>query len=392
MGWIDDARNLIEQIGSAADLCGVSGIEGPDDLTRRMKTRLEYVACYQANGLMPEAYAAPLTLQFELTCRCNLRCAMCYNASGLLARGSRELTDEEWMAVVREGCDLGMLEAVISGGEPLLRRRLLFRILDILKERGVCMHLVTNGWYITPEIARRLGEYSFGFVQVSIDGHVPEVHDAVRQVAGSWARATRALQLLAAQGLPCRLAFTGIKSNYRHVPEVVDLAIALGARTVVLGRALAQGRGNTNGDAVLLDRNEALAFNEIYQQVRAEKGSAIRIIIGMQTAHQLIESHISPSTAGIIRPNGEFRLGCLAPFVYGNVRDRSLGEIWESGAKFGYRHPDVVQYVRDVMALGEREAVSRLNLTPPHESKFIGPNASAGPLGGPAANAVWKAS
>ncbi len=52
--------------------------------------------------------------------------------------------------------------------------------------------------------------------------------DAVRGVKGSWARATRALQLLASHGLPCRLAFTAVKANYRSVAEVIDLAIALG--------------------------------------------------------------------------------------------------------------------------------------------------------------------
>ena len=31
---------------------------------------------------------------------------------------------------------------------------------------------------------------------------------------------------------------------------------------------------------------------------------------------------------GIIRPNGDFRLDCMAPFTIGNVLNQTLKEIW----------------------------------------------------------------
>jgi AdoMet-dependent heme synthase len=373
MSWLDDSQALIDEFGATPDPSGcATGAGTHDDIACRLRKRLAYTSNYIEHGLMPEAYQAPLTLQFEVTYRCNLRCEMCYNGSGSSASRPKELTDDEWLRVAREGCENGILEAIISGGEPFLRPELVFRLLDLFKAYRVVPHLITNGWFITRDIARRLAEYRFGFVQVSIDGPSPAAHDAVRGVPGSWARATRALQLLASHGLTCRLAFTAVQSNYRSVPEVIDLAIALGARTVVMGKALAQGRGNANADGVLLQPDQVREFEDIYARARQARGTAIKVIIGMQSAHQLIEGHITPSVALVLRPNGDVRLGCLAPFSYGNVRDRSLAAIWRDGAHCGYRHPDVLAFTRDVLQHGELEAVRRLGLTLAHENRIIG--------------------
>lgn len=365
MSFLDESKQLLDMYreGGGSEECGCS----IKDLLQR---RLDFMARYTEEGLMPEKYLAPLTLQYEITYKCNLRCMMCYNASGS-ADGRMDMTDDEWLALAEESCRMGILEAIISGGEPFMRKNLVFKLLDLLKKNNVVPHLITNGWFITPELARRLAEYQFGFIQVSIDGHSPEIHDRIRQVKGSWDRATRALQYLSSQGLPCRLAHTAVKFNYEHVPQVVDLAIALGARTVIFGKALAQGRGNENADDVLLSAEDARKFTEIYRQQRKEKFQYVNVVLGMQTAHQLLESHMTPNAAVVVRPNGEVRIGCLAPFIYGNVRNQSLRQIWEEGANRGFRHPEVVRYTQDVLVNGELAAVRRLNLNPMQESKPI---------------------
>jgi len=365
MNSLDESKQLLDMFYDDA-----AGEQCESSIKALLHKRIDFVSRYMEEGLLPEKFHTPLTLQYEITYKCNLRCIMCYNASGA-ADGRTDMSDDEWMAVADESCRMGILEAIISGGEPFLRKDLVFKLLDFFKKNGVVPHLITNGWFITPEIARRLAEYQFGFIQVSIDGHTPEIHDRIRQVKGSWDRATRALQYLSSRGLPCRLAHTAVKFNYQHVPEVIDLAIALGARTVIFGKALAQGRGNTNADDVLLGPEDVKKFTEIYRQERKSKFQYLNVVLGMQTAHQLIESHITPTAAVVVRPNGEVRIGCLAPFIYGNARERSLREIWDEGANRGFQHPDVVRYMKDVLANGELAAVRNLNLSPQQESKHI---------------------
>src|ERR1041385_325755 len=62
----------------------------------------------------------PLWLLLELTYRCPLHCAFCYNPLDF-ARTTQELTTEEWLKVLREARELGAVQLGLSGGEPLAR-------------------------------------------------------------------------------------------------------------------------------------------------------------------------------------------------------------------------------------------------------------------------------
>ena len=54
-----------------------------------------------ANRLYPERFTMPLTLQFELTTHCNVRCKHCYNVSGEDNSGHDPMTPERWKDFAR---------------------------------------------------------------------------------------------------------------------------------------------------------------------------------------------------------------------------------------------------------------------------------------------------
>src|SRR5260370_39974131 len=64
--------------------------------------------------------ANPLALIAELTHRCPLHCVYCSNPLELQAR-SNELSTEEWSRVFHEAAHSGVLQADLTGGEPLAR-------------------------------------------------------------------------------------------------------------------------------------------------------------------------------------------------------------------------------------------------------------------------------
>ena len=92
---------------------------------------------------------------------CNLRCGFCYTDSPrhTLAR-TPELSDEDWLAIVDEAIELGALEAVVTGGEPLLRRDLTLEAIERLDAAGVGTTLNTNGWFVDDAVADRLAALS----------------------------------------------------------------------------------------------------------------------------------------------------------------------------------------------------------------------------------------
>src|SRR5437899_3341517 len=87
----------------------------------------------------------PLSGQWELTCRCNLRCVMCYtdcfNTPDMLRQ---ELSFREIIRIMDEIREAGCLELTFTGGEPLARRDFL-DIYAHAKQEGFLVTVFTNG-------------------------------------------------------------------------------------------------------------------------------------------------------------------------------------------------------------------------------------------------------
>lgn len=94
------------------------------------------------------------SLYWVITHNCNDRCDHCYNSSRPKAV---ELTFDEAAAVIAHfpPKDDAPLRIILSGGEPLVNRKLLYFCLDALYEKygdAVQYMLQTNGDLLTPEI------------------------------------------------------------------------------------------------------------------------------------------------------------------------------------------------------------------------------------------------
>src|SRR5258708_12285516 len=69
---------------------------------------------------MSTAISNPLALIAELTHRCPLHCVYCSNPLELKNRAN-ELPTETWTRVFQEAAQAGVLQADLTGGEPLAR-------------------------------------------------------------------------------------------------------------------------------------------------------------------------------------------------------------------------------------------------------------------------------
>src|SRR5262249_52443651 len=144
--------------------------------------------------------ATPVGVKLELTHACNLRCGFCYTDSPrhTLAR-TPELSEEDWLTIVDEAIELGALEAVVTGGQRLLRRDLPLEVMERLDAAGVGTTLNTNGWFVDKAVADRLARCRGLSIFVSLDGATSAAHDASRGVPGGWARAVAAMDRLLAR-------------------------------------------------------------------------------------------------------------------------------------------------------------------------------------------------
>jgi len=61
-----------------------------------------------------------------------------------------------------------------------------------------------------------------------------------------------------------------------------------------------------------------------------------------------------PNSGGIIRPNGDFRLDCMAPFTIGNVLEQPLDYIWKEKGEHAWNNPKVMEYVKSIDVNGQQ--------------------------------------
>jgi radical SAM protein with 4Fe4S-binding SPASM domain len=137
-----------------------------------------------------------MTATVEIADRCNEVCVHCYQVQG--QKG--EMDTAELLRVVDELADAGVLQLVLSGGEPTLRHDFL-DVVRRARQRDMLVVVFTNGLRMTPEMARELAALNVMQVEISLYSHRPEAHDGVTGVPGSFERTVRAIRLLRVEGV-----------------------------------------------------------------------------------------------------------------------------------------------------------------------------------------------
>src|SRR5258708_12971756 len=155
----------------------------------------------------------PLSVQLDLTYRCNERCIHCY----LDHDDHGEMTTAEIKDLLDQMADAGVFYLTLSGGEILMRRDF-FDLLEHARARTFCIKLKTNGVLIRREQAERIRALGVESVQISIYSHHHDVHDAITKMPGSLRQSIEAVRLLRANGVPVTLANVLMTPNARAPP------------------------------------------------------------------------------------------------------------------------------------------------------------------------------
>ncbi len=165
------------------------------------------------------------SVKIKLTSFCNLRCKMCHYWK---TEREEALSTEQWMDVLGQLAALGCRKVHFSGGEVFLRRD----YLDLI-EHGTALKLkinmTTNGTLLTKDRLRRLVKAKPNSISLSLDGPKASVHDAIRGIPGSFKRTLGTLRQLVGKVPRVRVNSVIQRTNYRHLPALVELVAELGA-------------------------------------------------------------------------------------------------------------------------------------------------------------------
>ena len=136
----------------------------------------------------------PWLILFDPTQACNMHCAGCW--SGTYGRKS-SLSFDDMDKIVTEGKALGTHRYLMTGGEPLVRKDDILRLME--KHSDCQFAAFTNSTLVDQEFCDELKRLGNLILMVSIEG-TPETNDA-RRGDGHYAAAMKAMDLLHENGI-----------------------------------------------------------------------------------------------------------------------------------------------------------------------------------------------
>lgn len=198
--------------------------------------------------------APPMGLIAELTHRCPLQCPYCANPMEL-HRASAELDTATWQRVLTEAAALGVLQLHLSGGEPTARNDLV-ELVGTAAELGLYSNLITSGVRLDGRIMDRLAKAGLDHVQISFQDSLVDNADRIGGFAGGHTRKLAAARAVKQAGLALTINFVVHRQNVERVPQMLELAAALGAGRVEIAHVQYHGWALQNREALLPNREE----------------------------------------------------------------------------------------------------------------------------------------
>jgi AdoMet-dependent heme synthase len=289
---------------------------------------------------------------WEVIRSCNLACVHC-RASSERGPYPGELSKEECFIVMDGIAVVGKPVIILTGGEPLLRSD----IFDLARhgtDKGFRMVMATNGTLITRETAEQMKASGIQRVSISLDGPSAETHDAFRKVRGAFEGSLRGIELLKKGGIEFQVNTTITQVNLHLLPDVLQLAVHLGAAAHHIFLLVPTGRGKElqaqeisaldyektlhwfyeQRDRVPLQLKATCAphYYRILRQRAKKEGKKITPKeYGLDAMTRGCLGGISfcfISHVGQVQPCGYLELNC------GNVREKSFQETWENSEVF----------------------------------------------------------
>ncbi len=286
----------------------------------------------------------PASVIWEFTLACNLNCIHCGSSAG----GERddELSTAEAEAVCLDLKKTGCRLITLMGGEPLLREDF-WQIAALIRELGMELSVITNGTVYGDETFSRLGLLAPRNVAVSLDAAEPGLHDRIRCRAGAFEKTTDFMARAQKERLPVSVITTVHKMNLRELAAIREMLLG---RNIAWQIQIAGSEGRRFPEELLLDEEEFYSVGMFIASTRKKYPLKQRPVTGahdlgfnsMMLGNVSLDNEWTGCQAGLsvlgIQSDGNIK-GCLSmsdDAVEGNIRNKSIYELWNSDTAFSY--------------------------------------------------------
>ena len=220
----------------------------------------------EINYDLPEVKKSRIRMVYlSITKKCPLACEHCYDWRNHNQKG--ELSVAELKSVIVKYQEFGTGVFFLEGGEPLVRIRDIYEVLDIARPESD-FWIITSGYQLSLAKAQKLRQKGLTGIIVSLDHFAAAEHNRFRGSEQAYEQAMRAVKnaneagLVTALSLCCTREFT----TAGNIRGYMDLAKKMGVSFVqwleprAVGRYQGEAVELTNGQQRLLEKS-FLAYN-----------------------------------------------------------------------------------------------------------------------------------
>lgn len=168
----------------------------------------------------------PLNGTFELSPVCNFACRMCYvrKTQKEVQNSPRGiLTLDDWRRIAKEARTAGMLELLLTGGEPLLWPDF-WTLYEELVDMGFLVSINTNGSLIDEEAILRFRRRPPQRINITLYGASDETYKRLCCADGVFTKVDAAIRGLMEAGITVKINCSLTPDNAEDIDWIVDYA------------------------------------------------------------------------------------------------------------------------------------------------------------------------
>lgn len=314
----------------------------------------------------------PYIVIWEVTRACQLKCLHC-RADAQSRPDPLELTPEEGIKLIDQIYEMNNPMLVFTGGDCMMREDL-FDLAEYAIKKGMRVSMTPSATdNVTKEKMERAKEVGLSRWAFSLDGPIPEIHDHFRGTPGSFDLTIEKVRYLNELNMPLQLNTVISRYNYDYLEQMAELMKELKVVMWYIFLLVPTGRGQL--DACLTPAEHEKVFRWLYElsktapyDIKTTAAQHYRRVVFQQKARENMvekskiryEDTLTKDMASVIdglkrapkgvndgngfvfiSHTGDVMPSGLLPLVGGNVREKSLAEIYRNSPVFkDLRSPD----------------------------------------------------
>jgi radical SAM protein with 4Fe4S-binding SPASM domain len=267
-----------------------------------------------------------VSLQIELTSRCNERCVHCY----IPHENKNCDMDSELLFGILDQCrELGVKQIAFSGGEPMMYKDF-WKVVDKADWYGFDISIFSNLTLLPDEKLPELKTKRIKEVQSSVYSVDPAVHDSVTQCPGSCEKTKAAVKNLWQNSIPVFISCPVMKQNKDSYTGVLKWSQTLRIRSAPDNMITAPSNRSDGNLQNRLDIEEALqVIHDILENDTAYDAERCapdyhNTDDALPCVTNICKNSLCVNAEGIVLPSPGWN------YPLGDLRTQTLPEIWEN--------------------------------------------------------------